>query len=336
MADFINSTTLDVRLSVNTPEYTAPWVTPVDLSQVSGVAHKYWKWDGGASQSFRVQIAVVSWDRPRLLEDVARTFAEHGTNIVEYGGHVEDQMAKNWYVAEIGDVKALRAILNALRNVESVFDAIASPCPDAGGEAAKLREPGSGPSERTPWSQLTSLYAAVEELRGRAELGSLRRCPNGTGGRGSPQADLRCRPFGSREGWGRALRGRRGQLADARRRSSPATRPVAERSLLRRGVGGAGGARAAASEICWTRAHAGGPRPPAGSPARQWARPGHERVGSGDAPEPRLVARSQLAAERDGIVRQAHELAAVVLGEALPPLGAREVVRQVEEQLAPK
>jgi guanosine-3',5'-bis(diphosphate) 3'-pyrophosphohydrolase len=80
-------------------------------------------WDGGASQSFRVQIAVVSWDRPRLLEDVARTFAEHGANIVEYGGHVQDQMAKNWYVAEVGDIKALRGLLNALRNVDAVFDA---------------------------------------------------------------------------------------------------------------------------------------------------------------------------------------------------------------------
>jgi GTP diphosphokinase / guanosine-3',5'-bis(diphosphate) 3'-diphosphatase len=80
-------------------------------------------WDGGASQSFRVQIAVTSWDRPRLLEDVARTFAEHGANIVEYGGHVEDQMAKNWYVAEVGDIKALRALLNSLRSIDSVFDA---------------------------------------------------------------------------------------------------------------------------------------------------------------------------------------------------------------------
>jgi GTP pyrophosphokinase len=80
-------------------------------------------WDGGASQSFRVQIAVTSWDRPRLLEDVARTFAEHGANIVEYGGHVEDQMAKNWYVAEVGDIKALRALLTSLRQIDSVFDA---------------------------------------------------------------------------------------------------------------------------------------------------------------------------------------------------------------------
>src|SRR5437667_4308407 len=80
-------------------------------------------WDGGATHSFRVQLAVDSWDRPRLLEDVARTFAEHGANIVEYGGHVEDQLAKNWYVAEVGDVKALRGLLTALRNVDAVFDA---------------------------------------------------------------------------------------------------------------------------------------------------------------------------------------------------------------------
>ena len=81
------------------------------------------EWDGGASHSFRVHIAVDSWDRPRLLEDVARTFAEHGSNIVSYGGVVEDQLAKNWYVAEVGDVKALRGLLTALRNVDAVFDA---------------------------------------------------------------------------------------------------------------------------------------------------------------------------------------------------------------------
>ncbi|MCC6222029.1 MAG: bifunctional (p)ppGpp synthetase/guanosine-3',5'-bis(diphosphate) 3'-pyrophosphohydrolase [Thermoleophilia bacterium] len=81
------------------------------------------EWDGGATQSFRVQIAVDSWDRARLLEDIARTFAEHGANIVEYSGHVEDQMARNWYVAELGDVKSLRALLTALRNIASVVDA---------------------------------------------------------------------------------------------------------------------------------------------------------------------------------------------------------------------
>ncbi|MDQ3874326.1 MAG: bifunctional (p)ppGpp synthetase/guanosine-3',5'-bis(diphosphate) 3'-pyrophosphohydrolase [Actinomycetota bacterium] len=81
------------------------------------------EWDGDASKSFRVQIAVDAWDRARLLEDVARTFAEHGANIVAYGGVVEDQLAKNWYTAELGDVKALRSLLTSLRQVDAVFDA---------------------------------------------------------------------------------------------------------------------------------------------------------------------------------------------------------------------
>src|SRR5215216_3004229 len=81
------------------------------------------QWDGDATKSFRVQIAVDSWDRPRLLEDVARTFAEHGANIVSYGGVVEDQLAKNWYTAEVGDVKSLRSLMNALRSIDTVFDA---------------------------------------------------------------------------------------------------------------------------------------------------------------------------------------------------------------------
>jgi len=80
-------------------------------------------WDGGGTKSFRVQIAVSSWDRPRLLEDVARTFAEHGANIVSYGGVVEDQLAKNWYTVEVGDIQSLRSLLNSLRSVDAVFDA---------------------------------------------------------------------------------------------------------------------------------------------------------------------------------------------------------------------
>jgi GTP diphosphokinase / guanosine-3',5'-bis(diphosphate) 3'-diphosphatase len=81
------------------------------------------EWDGGGTKSFRVQISVTSWDRPRLLEDVARTFAEHGANIVSYGGVVEDQLAKNWYTVEVGDIQSLRSLLNSLRAVDAVFDA---------------------------------------------------------------------------------------------------------------------------------------------------------------------------------------------------------------------
>ena len=70
-----------------------------------------------------MQIAIDAWDRPRLLEDIARTFSEHGANIVAYGGGTEDQLAKNWYTAELGDVQGLRSLLVALRNVDQVFDA---------------------------------------------------------------------------------------------------------------------------------------------------------------------------------------------------------------------
>ncbi len=76
-----------------------------------------------ATASFRVQISVEAWDRARLLEDVARTFSEHGANIVAYGGTVDDGMARNWYTAELGDVKDLRSLLTALRNLDAVFDA---------------------------------------------------------------------------------------------------------------------------------------------------------------------------------------------------------------------
>jgi GTP diphosphokinase / guanosine-3',5'-bis(diphosphate) 3'-diphosphatase len=81
------------------------------------------EWEGGASSGFLVQIAVDAWDRARLLEDVARTFAEHGANIVSYGGVVEDGMARNWYTAEVGEVKELRSLLTGLRNLDAVFDA---------------------------------------------------------------------------------------------------------------------------------------------------------------------------------------------------------------------
>ena len=32
-------------------------------------------------------------------------------------------MARNWYTAEVADVKELRALLSALRNLDAVFDA---------------------------------------------------------------------------------------------------------------------------------------------------------------------------------------------------------------------
>ena len=81
-------------------------------------------WSGADPEaSFRVGVAVEAWDRPRLLEDVGRTVAEHGCNVVEYGGHVSEGMSRNWYVLEIGDLRELKALLNSLRQIDSVVDA---------------------------------------------------------------------------------------------------------------------------------------------------------------------------------------------------------------------
>ena len=79
-------------------------------------------WDGGAHRA-------PCPDRGRVLgpaPDCSRTWryladTEPTSSVRRHGR--EDQMARNWYVAEVGDVKELRGLLTALRNVEAVFDA---------------------------------------------------------------------------------------------------------------------------------------------------------------------------------------------------------------------
>ena len=44
-----------------------------------------------------------AWDRTRLLEDLSRTFAETGINILEARCTVVHPMVKNRFVVEVGD-----------------------------------------------------------------------------------------------------------------------------------------------------------------------------------------------------------------------------------------
>ncbi len=80
-------------------------------------------WSGANRHSFRVEIAVDAWDRSRLLEDLSRTFGEHGVNIVSANCHMENQMVHDRFVVDVGDIETLKSVVNGLRNVESVFDA---------------------------------------------------------------------------------------------------------------------------------------------------------------------------------------------------------------------
>ncbi|MDQ6746150.1 MAG: bifunctional (p)ppGpp synthetase/guanosine-3',5'-bis(diphosphate) 3'-pyrophosphohydrolase [Actinomycetota bacterium] len=80
-------------------------------------------WEGDAETAFRVEIEVDGWDRHRLLEDMSRTFAEAGINILEARCTVSHPMVKNRFVVEVGDTRTLDQAINRLRNIDAVFDA---------------------------------------------------------------------------------------------------------------------------------------------------------------------------------------------------------------------
>jgi GTP diphosphokinase / guanosine-3',5'-bis(diphosphate) 3'-diphosphatase len=80
-------------------------------------------WEGDAETSFRVELQVDGWDRHRLLEDMSRTFAEAGINILEARCTVNHPMVKNRFVVEVGDTRTLDQTIARLRNIDAVFDA---------------------------------------------------------------------------------------------------------------------------------------------------------------------------------------------------------------------
>jgi GTP pyrophosphokinase len=80
-------------------------------------------WDGEGRTAFKVEIHVDAWDRHRLLEDLSRTFAETGINILEARCVVSDQMVRNRFVLEVPDAKAIDGAIGRLRNIDAVFDA---------------------------------------------------------------------------------------------------------------------------------------------------------------------------------------------------------------------
>jgi len=80
-------------------------------------------WEGEGATSFRVELQIDGWDRTRLLEDLSRTFAESGMNILEARCIVDHPMVKNRFVLEVGDIQELKTAVQRIRNIDSVFDA---------------------------------------------------------------------------------------------------------------------------------------------------------------------------------------------------------------------
>jgi guanosine-3',5'-bis(diphosphate) 3'-pyrophosphohydrolase len=80
-------------------------------------------WEGEHESAFKVELQIDAWDRHRLLEDLTRTLAENGINIVEARCLVSGPMVKNRFVVEVPDTQTLKGTINRMRNIESVFDA---------------------------------------------------------------------------------------------------------------------------------------------------------------------------------------------------------------------
>ena len=80
-------------------------------------------WEGENETAFQAEIHIDAWDRHRLLEDLTRTIAEQGVNIVEVRCLDQRPMVSDRFVVEVGDTKALKATIGRLRQVEGVFDA---------------------------------------------------------------------------------------------------------------------------------------------------------------------------------------------------------------------
>jgi GTP pyrophosphokinase len=81
-------------------------------------------WEGLGAQAFRVEVQVEALDRNHLLEDIARTLSDSGSNIV--GGAVQtlsDGIVRDRFVLEIGDVHQLANIIANLKAIGTVYDA---------------------------------------------------------------------------------------------------------------------------------------------------------------------------------------------------------------------
>ena len=182
-------------------------------------------WDGDNETSFKVEIQVDAWDRHRLLEDLSRTFAEGGINIVEAYCSVQHPMVKNRFVIEVADTQALKSAINRLRSIDAVFDAyrviprrlspVAQPTTrSAPGVDARAAATVSSPT----WSPSTWSGTGRSSTE-RTRLADARRTRRRRGGwRSGPRPTARGRRrSGCRRARARRARRRRGRRSRARR-----------------------------------------------------------------------------------------------------------------------
>jgi guanosine-3',5'-bis(diphosphate) 3'-pyrophosphohydrolase len=80
-------------------------------------------WKGTPEKAFRAEFQVEAMDRSHLLEDISRVLSESGINITSaHCNTTEDHMVRDRFVVEIGDAKLLDAVLENIKNIDTVFD----------------------------------------------------------------------------------------------------------------------------------------------------------------------------------------------------------------------
>ena len=80
-------------------------------------------WAPSPTSVFLVAIQVEALDRHRLLSDVTRVLADERVNILSASVTTsDDRVAVSRFTFELGDPKHLGHVLNAVRNVEGVYD----------------------------------------------------------------------------------------------------------------------------------------------------------------------------------------------------------------------
>ncbi|GAA1780019.1 MAG: bifunctional (p)ppGpp synthetase/guanosine-3',5'-bis(diphosphate) 3'-pyrophosphohydrolase [Actinobacteria bacterium] len=92
------------------------------------------EWAPRAGSVFLVQIVVEALDRNHLLADITRVLSDNSVNILGAQVHTtKKRVAYSTFMFEMGDPAHLEHVLNAVRNVQGVFDVTrggAAPTPD--------------------------------------------------------------------------------------------------------------------------------------------------------------------------------------------------------------
>jgi GTP pyrophosphokinase len=81
------------------------------------------EWAPTTASVFLVAIQVEALDRTRLLSDVTRVLSDQHVNILSASvTTTRDRVAVSRFTFEMGETKHLGHVLNAVRNIEGVYD----------------------------------------------------------------------------------------------------------------------------------------------------------------------------------------------------------------------